>query len=110
MVWKSFTRSKTDKTRNPLHADKAKICGKAPSANLKRQFPRNCLSHILLAPAFTTRLDASHLALTLPSSALRLRLRNIRLFAPALIAHAGEEQDLSTAAATRSDAPGTVRR
>src|ERR1700757_3462746 len=63
-----------------------------------------------LAPAFTTRLDASHLALTLPSSALRLRLRSFCLFAPALIAPTREEQDPRAAAATRSDAPGTVRR
>jgi hypothetical protein len=48
-------------------------------------------------------------ALALSSGALRLRLSNVRIFAPALIPHAGEEQDLSCAAIARSHDTGTVR-
>ena len=47
--------------------------------------------------------------LALSPGALRSRLRSVRVFAPALIPHAGEEQDLSGAAVARNHATGTVR-
>jgi hypothetical protein len=62
------------------------------------------------ALAFTIPTGSANLnALPLSPGALRLRLRSLCVFAPALIAHAGEEQDLSGAAITRSDTTGTVR-
>jgi hypothetical protein len=48
--------------------------------------------------------------LTLPPRALWLTRRRVRIFAPALVPHASEEQDLSGSAVTRSHAPGTVSR
>jgi hypothetical protein len=48
-------------------------------------------------------------ALALSPGALRLRLRSVRVFAPALVPHASEEQDLSCAAVGRSHTTGTVR-
>jgi len=48
--------------------------------------------------------------LTFPPRALWLTRRRVRIFAPALVPHASEEQDLSGSAVTRSHAPGTVRR
>ena len=80
--------------------------------------------HILAARIGSQRTFVSlTLALALPSpfglanlntlafspGALRARLRSVRVFAPALIPHAGEEQDLSCAAVARSHTTGTVR-
>jgi hypothetical protein len=48
-------------------------------------------------------------ALALSPGALRIWLRSVRVFAPALISDAGEEQDLGGAAVARSHATGTVR-
>jgi hypothetical protein len=48
-------------------------------------------------------------ALALSPGALRSRLRSVRVFAPALIPHAGKEQDLSCAAVARSHTTGTFR-
>jgi hypothetical protein len=59
----------------------------------------------LSSPSGFANLDATALS----PRALHLRLRSARVFAPALIPHASEEQDLSGAAAIRSHTTGTVR-
>ena len=46
--------------------------------------------------------------LTLPPRALWLTRRRVRIFAPALVPHASEEQDLSGSAVTRSHATRAV--
>ena len=48
-------------------------------------------------------------ALALSPGALRSRLRSVRVFSPALIPHAGKEQDLSCAAVARSHTTRTFR-
>jgi len=48
-------------------------------------------------------------ALALSPRALGLLGCTVRIIAPALIPHAGEKQNLSSAAVTRSYATGTVR-
>ena len=62
------------------------------------------LALALPSPSGSANLDA----LALSPGVLRLRRRSARVFVHALIAHPGEEQDLS-AAVTRSHATGTGR-
>ena len=65
----------------------------------------------VLVAGLALALPAAHRfgGLTLPPGALGLPRRRVRIFAPALIPHASEEQDLSGSAVTRGHATGTVR-
>src|SRR5580700_4560810 len=72
--------------------------------------PQRTFVSLTLALALPSPFGLANLnALALSPGALRSRLRSVRVFAPALIPHAGKEQDLSCAAVARSHTTGTFR-
>jgi hypothetical protein len=71
--------------------------------------PQRIFVSLTLALALPSPFGLNLNALALSPGALRSRLRSVRVFAPALIPHAGEEQDLSCAAVARSHTTRTFR-